>query len=155
VARRSAQRTPPSSLGWHHIRWIAINTALIAATAYLYVHSPIPRLLVGRQPLKQAAAQNDAWAGIAPATEASTGGVATSARKGPVLSAPSSTPAPLPDQERNRLRREQDEPKPFYIDAATAREIGVRCVNGRAFKARKHNDTLVIDEDHSYRCKNS
>lgn len=63
VARRPTQRKAPSTLGWYHVRWIAINIALIAVTAWLYIHFLIPRILGnpsgGQQNVAVAAASID------------------------------------------------------------------------------------------------
>lgn len=111
MASRTTQRKAPASRGWYHAKWIAINIALIAALAYLYVYQLVPRIT---GTYYQPSAGNGS---PDPVAEQETTSVI-----------PRST-------DLNSVQRLRREPPPEIVAAVTANAI--RCIDGRAFIVHK------------------
>jgi len=128
VAARTHARTrgtPPASRFWYHARWIAINVAILAATAYVYAYHIIPRF----QGVKSGSAGGDGRA-----AEITSG---TPRNNGADITRPI-------DQERIRLGRTRQRadrrpatpalPRSAFADERTMRELGATCIAGMAVR---------------------
>lgn len=136
---RRAPRTPSENL-WYHAGWIALNVALVTAIATLYVKVLVPRLQTywypdtsatqteipaqrfGREPVNTTIG----WCGI---------------------DCWSPTPTEPPNQERVRLRREQQPVSPQIAHILTAMKAGeTRCIDGRLFIVKRSSASTTIDQ---------
>jgi hypothetical protein len=128
MARRPTQRAP-STLGWYHVRWIAINIALIAVTAWLYIHFLIPRILGNPNGGQQDVAVVD--------VKPSSGTTAT----------------PTTDLAAESVRRLRREPQLTAVEADSMRRAGTamasgefRCIGGKSFIVHRDANGSRIEQ---------
>lgn len=143
--RATARGTQPPSKFWHHAKWIAINVALIAATAYVYRYHLIPTFITPGMD------QKPVWReGVG--VEAARTNAAN-----PMTAHPDNPP---------RLRRERSRLPPFQqpaghqpatpalnvITAQEAKSLGYRCIGGVAYRVQVIDGVTHASADSSVTC---
>jgi hypothetical protein len=120
--------------GWYHARWIAVNAALIAFLAWLYLHFLIPRYI--DQPENRSSESRWETPLEAP------------------LPATTATRARLHhNQQRSRPgRMQQRTPRAAYANPETVAEMGGTCIGGRVFRSKVTKGVTVIKEVVGVRC---
>jgi hypothetical protein len=132
---------------WYHARWIAINVAVIAASAWVYAYVLIPRFITRELTVQAADLVRSDYDGSAPKSAPADGRVTT------LL--PQTSPAAPSNRtrlQRDRPRQPREEPRPAYANPSTVSELGGVCVAGRVFRSKVTNGVTEITEVADIRC---
>ena len=149
AARRHAREADAAKRArrWCHARWIALNVALIASTAWLFSAVLIPRFIVGETAATRVAP--DTWVADTPQQLSAGGRDADSANHGSPAESLSQPRVDL-SQQRDRLRREPmiTPAQQSAVDAfnRAMREGRGSCIDSRAFERIERNGVTHIQE---------
>lgn len=125
---------PTESRLRYHVRWIGINIAILAVSAYVYAGILIPRYIVGETAATRTAAGE--WIAGSHADDAAAGGEQHREEVGrpeqpmpmPVATVARKDPAGMRHPYRQRVDR--GSATPAFVDTATLRALGATCISG-------------------------